>query len=275
MRKTISILFLAVITVTSAQARNNYPGTMSEGCITGGLLGGALGNQVGGGDGKKIATVLGAVVGCNEGQQRQYERENRQRFDERRYQHQPVQRWENNHNNWENEYQRQERLPSWHINASRHQALNYGTEIASMCLGQWDGNVVPTTGISSQGRLALDGIEKTLVHTWKSAQGALDDYVSATNETAKYRDMYENPQSRQIAGASLPALIKKATSIEKQTGQDYKKALTAHQTTVTQMLDICEFSAQKGEDVTGYSHLFKYMEPLPNRSCAYLSGGCR
>jgi len=44
-------------------SRVNHNGRRSGTIVVGALIGGVLGNQIGGGDGKKVATVAGAVAG--------------------------------------------------------------------------------------------------------------------------------------------------------------------------------------------------------------------
>ncbi len=53
-------------TVTHHQERR---GNDTAGLIVGGIVGGILGNQVGGGNGKKVATVAGTLLGAGVGQE--------------------------------------------------------------------------------------------------------------------------------------------------------------------------------------------------------------
>ena len=82
MKRFISILLLSLLCLgasTSAMAHCGRCGRVTDiqsydthrsstgGAIAGGLVGGLLGHQVGGGDGKKLATVAGAVGGAYAG----------------------------------------------------------------------------------------------------------------------------------------------------------------------------------------------------------------
>jgi hypothetical protein len=251
----------ALLAATSVSAQNLNIGTPE--CIIGGIAGGILGNQVGKGDGNKAAVAVGSLLGCATGQ-----RIGNQEpavivhvpaphgYGHGRppvYPQQPQYGYENYHSNGGSAEQYYNRSYTWRD----------GRPFAPACFSQWMGSSQGQIPMTPQGRHALRNATKALGQSHQMSQEALMT-VSAVQQRLQGLQMdAQNPQTRWIVGNSIDAQIDQAQREERRVLKQYKEAYETHNAVVEQTLRACEYSAVRGEDVSEFSSLLNYMDPLP------------
>lgn len=223
----LAIAAAIALNVSSAQAQTQgQPGIMSLGCIGGAIAGGLLGNQVGGGTGKTVATAAGSVMGCGAGQAIQGQ-------DSR-----PVQ----GHGYYEGRNSQRAKLSA--------------PAFAPRCFAQWRGQEQAAAALSPQGSLALGKAESLLTESSRRLAAANAQYAQAFDELQRSRREADNPQSAILmGGAELGRSARQAEQRERQLAAARADADRRYLADVARTLEVCEYSAARGEDVAGFSRL--------------------
>lgn len=231
-----------------AQAQSQgQPGIMSLGCIGGAIAGGLLGNQVGGGTGKTVATAAGSLMGCGAGQAIQGQ-------DQRQVQGRGA-----NGGYAERNGQRS--------NVSAPSS-------APRCFAQWHGQAQATSGLSPQGSLALSKSESILSESSKRLAAVNSQYAQAFDELQRSRAEASNPQSAMLMGGSeLGGRVRQAEQRERQVAAERADAERRHLADVARTLDVCEYSAARGEDVGGFARLEAMMAQPMSQELTYSGRG--
>jgi hypothetical protein len=216
------------------------PGAMAQnsingGCVVGALAGGLLGHTVGGGNGKTALSAVGAVLGCNAGQQVQANSEARQQM--------PA------------NYPQQGALP-------RNYGDNYQAPVVGVhpmgrymqhTFAQLNGQEMPSQPLTVQGRMAM---EKALAEAERRAQennDAQQGYAQAYQQMNQARMAGNNPEAQVLMGTQAirnnqyqqEGSLNRASQIRSQTNMNFGSA-------GMRMADLAEFEAAQGFDVREY-----------------------
>lgn len=242
---------------TSAQAADN---SINGGCMIGAIAGGLLGNQVGGGNGRKVATAAGAVLGCKSGQDVQANSEYRQQrpagydnnrgYDNRRYSEPSRPRYS------------QQAQPRYEEPA-RDSGQYYGQQAMSAnpmqsymphTFGQIEGRESPSQSLGTQGRMAMD---KALAE----AESRMRDNVRAQQIYAQLYDQRNgaisqsmNPEAEALMGGS--SLRNNAAQLDQRlnrAGQDRARANANFGSAGMRVANLAEYEAAQGYDVRPYA----------------------
>lgn len=216
-------------------------------CIVGGIAGGLLGNQVGKGNGNKAAVALGSVIGCAAGSRIQQNPSAPHVYMQPQYSY-PV-------------YPPADSATEQYLN--RSYTWRDGRPFAPQCFSQWMGGSRGHLPMSAQGRQALRNATSILGQSHESSQQALLMHHTVQQRLHGLQMDAQNPQTRLIVGTAIDAQIEHAQREERRVARQYKEAYDNHNAVVEQTLRACEYSAARGEDVSEFSSLLAYMDPLP------------
>ena len=206
-----------------ALAQSASPQSPGAGCAIGALAGGLLLSHSGHGDAQGAATAVGAVLGCATGHAIQ-----------------------------------NASVPAY---ATPQPGYAYQGPIYSMtsasfaptCIAQWHGTLTPIQPITPQGSMAMDKAIAMLRDSGHKVALAEVRYAQAYDALIRARADLGNPQTAILMGVDLESRARRADQFARQASNDREVAERNYFADVAMTLDVCEYSAVRGEDVTAFA----------------------
>lgn len=251
LRSTAAGAFVAAAMIAAS------PGAMAQnaingGCVVGALAGGLLGNTAGGGNGKTALSAIGAVLGCNAGNQVQSNSEARQQ--------RPA------------GYQSQAGVPApvnYGGNSSGGRAAavegvhpmgNYMQHTFAQINGEED----PSQALTTQGRLAMDKALAEAERRMGENRDAQQGYAQAYQQLSQARGAGGNPEAQVLIGAQAlrenqykyEAELNRAAQTRNQTNMNFGSA-------GMRLADLVEYEAGMGHDVRAYGERIQRVLSAP------------
>lgn len=247
---------------TSAQAADN---SINGGCMIGAIAGGLLGNQVGGGNGRKVATAAGAVMGCKSGQDVQANSEYRQQrpagYDNRGY---------NNNNRgydnrgYDNRRPQQARYEEPVRDLGQYgNGQDYGQQSMSAnpmqsymphAFAQIDGRESPSQSLTTQGRMAMDKVLAEAENRMRENVQAQQVYAQLYDRRNNAIGQSMNPEAEALVGGG--ALRNNTNQIEQQLNRASQARSNANWnfgSAGMRAANLAEYEAAQGYDVRPYA----------------------
>lgn len=250
LRTIILILATAASLGACAQTQSN-PSVGSAGCIGGAVAGGLLGRTVGKGDGNTAATALGAVLGCAAGQSVQAAQP--QPYPQQQYggQGYPQQ------HQYPQQYPQQsypQPYPSPMLARNPNPNGYAPSAFAPSCFAQWRGAATGSGPIGAEGAAAMKRVAELLRGTGAKMQSAQQAYAGAYQSWSAAREQASNPQAVLLYG-NTGSQAESAERALRQALAAKADAELRYFADVARALDVCEYSAARGEDVARFADL--------------------
>lgn len=246
---------------TSAQAADN---SINGGCMLGAIAGGLLGNQVGGGNGRKVATAAGAVMGCKSGQDVQANSEYRQQrpagYDNRGY---------NNNRGYDNRgYDNRRPQQARYEEPVRDlgqygNGQDYGQQSMSAnpmqsymphAFAQIDGRESPSQSLTTQGRMAMDKALAEAENRMRENIQAQQVYAQLYDQRSNAIGQSMNPEAEALVGGG--ALRNNTYQVEQQLNRAAQVRSNANAnfgSAGMRAANLAEYEAAQGYDVRPYA----------------------